>query len=85
MRVLVWLCACVRLAPAVLAALVAHSAIATAETAPLDFAREYVREIVVNERMRALAEKDVTEPNADKMAAINSQQHADQPGAAISY
>ena len=51
MRMLVWLCACVRVALAVLAALVAHSAIATAETAPVDFAREYIREIVVNEHM----------------------------------
>jgi hypothetical protein len=44
-----------------------------AETSPLDFAREYIREIVTNERMRALAEKDVkeaSEPNAAKMMAI---------------
>jgi hypothetical protein len=41
-----------------------------AETTPLDFAREYIREIVANEHMRALAEKDMAESNADKMSAI---------------
>jgi hypothetical protein len=48
--------------------LLSYPAVA-ADTSPFDFAREYIREIVTNERMRALAEKDVTEPNADKMMA----------------
>jgi hypothetical protein len=56
-----------------LGALIAHSASATAETAPLDFAREYIREIVTNERLRELGEKDVNENGANRfMASIRA-------------
>ena len=41
-----------------------------AETSHLAFVTEYVRELGANEQLRALAEKDVTEPGSDSNAAI---------------
>jgi hypothetical protein len=43
---------------------------AAAETSRLAFVTEYVRELGVNENMRALAEHDMAEAGADKNAAI---------------
>jgi len=43
---------------------------AAAETSRLDFVTEYVRELGVNEQMRALAEHDITEVGTDPNAAI---------------
>ncbi len=45
------------------------AATARAETPHAVFVAEYVRELGVNEHMRELGEKDVTEPGADKNAA----------------
>jgi len=54
-------------------ALAAYPAIAAAETAPLDFAREYIREIITNEHTRELGEKDVNEKGANRwMASIRA-------------
>ncbi|MGH7487054.1 MAG: hypothetical protein ACREMY_15835, partial [bacterium] len=41
-----------------------------AETSPLAFVTEYVRELGVNERMRELGEKDLAEAGPDKNTAI---------------
>ena len=68
-----WRQACARLVLIIFGTLIAHSAFATVATAPLDFAREYIREIITNEHMRELGEKDVNEQGANRfMASIRA-------------
>lgn len=53
-----------------LAALLLSATGLAAETSHLTFVSEYIREIGINEELREVAFKDVTEPGADKNAAI---------------
>lgn len=68
--------------PVLFALLLWYPATASAaETSRLAFVTEYVREVGVNEDMRALAAREIAEPPTDKNAAMIQWQHAHRIGA----